>query len=435
MNVNHLIKPPIHWTPLMITLTLRETIDILKWRVTISFHPALLLGCFDTEFEINLPGDGNQITYTHPGLRDINNYNPHFGYEFEMTFTAYGPPTWETIMGYLPNFILKTVGHGIWDFYENEAIDQAETLENDCPNFRWMVSQFFNNQDYTFYRPTEACNWEPPCFLRTMRNWFTFKDKVNTFVNDLDLDNGPPAPCNAGPVLFAEKIQYEKGIDGLSSGFHNGLISGIQWRILDEPIRMYGFEYDDSKRLEKANYDHRQAYYQSPGEELDAFSTGYKYDDNGNITEIKRRGITNYYNGYPIYTTIDHLEFTHSENQLNTISQIGLYANKGYKTANGGGAYQYDDAGNVTVDAGRNVIINEYNSLDLPEDITKSNPSYTITNTYDASGTRISTDANGETIQYLNGIELVGNKIIIHHEEGRLVNGHNTPVAKTPSST
>ncbi|WP_280790427.1 DUF6443 domain-containing protein [Pedobacter petrophilus] len=115
------------------------------------------------------------------------------------------------------------------------------------------------------------------------------------------------------------------------------------------------------------------------------------YDVMGNVTSLSRDGFgTNSYSSY-------------TGNRLNTII--------GFTNSN----YAYDANGNLISDSEKDITLS-YNHLNLPQNISGSQ---NITYTYDATGNKLAKTSNGNTRNYVNGIEYNGNAIdMIHTEEG-----------------
>jgi len=185
--------------------------------------------------------------------------------------------------------------------------------------------------------------------------------------------NRPMAP---GDDLFAEQLLYNEEVSGVNDGMaqHNGNISGVVW--FSGSTQGYGYTYDALDRLTAADYrifaggwNNSSAYEER----------GILYDLNGNIRELKRT------NGSGVATS---LAYAYSGNQLARVDGMGL-----------GQSYQYDRNGNAITD-GRNGFTLEYNELNLPSSVTKSDK---LRYVYTAAGEKVRVDYNGTTQSYYCG--------------------------------
>jgi RHS repeat-associated protein len=112
----------------------------------------------------------------------------------------------------------------------------------------------------------------------------------------------------------------------------------------------YAYAYDGLQRLQTAHYN---------GQANHAYSvTGMAYDGNGNIKALTRPGV-------------DNLSYRYKAGS-NTLLEVsdGSDATRGFKDAHTGTDYEYDLAGNLTVDRNRGITNISYNALGLAEAIT-----------------------------------------------------------------
>jgi RHS repeat-associated protein len=213
---------------------------------------------------------------------------------------------------------------------------------------------------------------------------------------------------------FGMELSYDYGFNTGSQ--FNGNISGIKWRSMgDGDYRSYGFEYDPSNRLLRADFNQRAGYndwkkavssnlninfsmYMGDGETP---SSGY--DANGNILSMSQYGLQQ--NASPL---IDQLNYSYqqsnSSNKLDLVSdgsgftpKLGDFKDGG----NWGSDYSYDANGNQKNDANKSISNIVYNYLNLPEQVSISGKG-TIGYTYDAQGEKRSKTVTetGATVTY-----------------------------------
>lgn len=167
----------------------------------------------------------------------------------------------------------------------------------------------------------------------------------------------------------------------------------------------YAFGYDDLNRLKTGTLTQQS-------QPVFALS-GLNYGDNGNITSLNRN-----FKG----ATVDALTYTYNANQLTSVSDGG--SNPGTPNAffkDGMASYTYDANGNLKSDNGKGIGHIDYNYLNLPKTVTKSNQS--ITYTYSASGQKLKVDfGNNKTYDYVAGLVYDKNGLeFIPTAEGRVL--------------
>ena len=213
---------------------------------------------------------------------------------------------------------------------------------------------------------------------------------------------------------FGMELSYDYGFNTGSQ--YNGNISGIKWRSMgDGDYRSYGFTYDPSNRLLRADFNQRAGYNdwkKAVSSNLninfsmymgDGVNPSTAYDANGNILSISQYGLQQ--NASPM---IDQLNYSYqqsnSSNKLDLVSdgsgftpKLGDFKDGG----NWGSDYSYDANGNMKTDANKSISNITYNYLNLPEQISISGKG-NIAYTYDAQGgkrSKIVTES-GATIVY-----------------------------------
>jgi RHS repeat-associated protein len=155
-----------------------------------------------------------------------------------------------------------------------------------------------------------------------------------------------------GNDMFAMKLNYTNP----DYPQYNGNIASMQWNTQMFGPNVYQFNYDDANRLVHSyntNYE-----------------TGYGYDKNGNLLSLSRKGMLA---GNYGYDWIDVLTYSYSGNHLIRVNDINdpRFQNNGY-TDNGsftGTEYNYDNNGNMIADNNKDVLVGQYNFLNLPQQI------------------------------------------------------------------
>ena len=169
------------------------------------------------------------------------------------------------------------------------------------------------------------------------------------------------------PVGFVEDSIVERlyYADGATPRY-NGFISSRELA-----SARYDYRYDNMGRLTAAEYS---ASGQLPGSTPD-FSTEYEYDQRGNITALRRYGLTDLVpmlpggNSYTAsYGLLDDLEASYNGNMICEVAaaptQATTFAGRAGATLRPG-AYdlRHDNAGRLTYDETRNIVDMRYNSL------------------------------------------------------------------------
>lgn len=212
---------------------------------------------------------------------------------------------------------------------------------------------------------------------------------------------------NPDPVLFAGKDVAAR---------YNGNIAEIDWRSVETPgvnppltPKRYGYAYDSFNRL-------TAGFYQNPNNPYSKENTeSINYDLGGNITDLYRTSVME--NGSTTATKIDDLVYTYRGNQAITIKDNSLNST-GYEGVEGF-PMEYDDNGNLKnlKDKGINSI--SYNYLNLPSVINIGFDPITtqIKTNYRADGVKLrktniktssgfgGTDISTQVSDYLDGFQ------------------------------
>lgn len=174
---------------------------------------------------------------------------------------------------------------------------------------------------------------------------------------------------NLGNKLFAYKIKYtqREGAEVPNNEYpdlkvkpkYDGSIAEVDWKTANDNIlRRYGYSYDGANRL-------RGGFYQTDANPyLKEYNEILDYDLGGNITTLKRTA--NSSSGTAI--TIDNLAYSYDGgNRLTNVSDSSQnYA--GYPSSSGT-LIDYDDNGNMTSQKDKGILSISYNHLDLPSSV------------------------------------------------------------------
>lgn len=174
---------------------------------------------------------------------------------------------------------------------------------------------------------------------------------------------------NLGSKLFAYKIKYNQreGVETPNNEYtdlkvkprYNGGIAEVDWKTASDNIqRRYGYAYDGINRLKAGFYQtDANPYLKEYNEILD-------YDLNGNISTLKRTAGA--ISGTS--QTIDNLTYIYDDgNRLTNVTDVSQNYN-GYP-ASSGTLIDYDDNGNMTSQKDKGINKIGYNYLDLPSSV------------------------------------------------------------------
>jgi RHS repeat-associated protein len=231
---------------------------------------------------------------------------------------------------------------------------------------------------------------------------------------------------NFDKAFFKEKICYNQGF---VESLYSGDISGIIWQGYgaSSPKRFYGYEYDKLHRLKHAEFGQwNNTISDWDKSQIDFTASGITYDLNGNIKTMNQRGP-----GSTGPVDMDQMIYNY-QSRSNRLSNVTDYAsvattNPDFKDdpSQSSNDYAYDNNGNITTDANRNISALAYNYLNQPKDIIipgKGNVYYV----YDANGIKLKkivldNVASTTTVtDYLGPMVFENNEVkYIAHDEGR----------------
>lgn len=203
-----------------------------------------------------------------------------------------------------------------------------------------------------------------------IRGWLTSVNNAELSASDND--------------LFGFEIKYNtpEASNLGSTNFYDGNISEFQWiSANDKKKRTYSYQYDGMRRMTKATFGAGNTYSQ----DLNKYSLeNVEYDSNGNITKLKRRGLSNNIPG-----VIDDLEYSYSGNKINYILDKAPNSHKseGYCNLSGTGeSYFYDKRGRLLEHTNHHERYYYYNNLGLIQSVmSETNDNY-INGVYTYSG-------------------------------------------------
>jgi RHS repeat-associated protein len=256
--------------------------------------------------------------------------------------------------------------------------------------------------------------------------------------------------------LFSMQLVYNEGVK-LPGGFtprqFNGNVSGMIWQVGDNDCKVqgYAYRYDGMNRLVNADYavrgvDPTFGSLRWRQDESNYDVNGIRYDLNGNILELNRRGMYNDPSpGQPVsaanFGMMDALTYIYKGNQLTILednipvtSSADQFIDKTYQgfythSDTTSWEYQYDANGNIIVDKNKGIQIsyNHFNKPVLVEFLdANGNPSgNSIRYTYDATGTKlrqtVNQQGNTEVVDYSNGFHYKDGALeFFSHAEGRV---------------
>lgn len=233
-----------------------------------------------------------------------------------------------------------------------------------------------------------------------------------------------------GADAFAMQLHYEGAV---APGFQEevqpqtgGNISSIDWQARGRQTQRYAFSYDNLNRLTSAAYIDRQPDGSFGGDNKYGVPE-IRYDLNGNILKLARRGPVGSCDQKLLYGNVDLLDY--KEYRGNQLMSLVDHAEGIFKETGGVKAkesmYQYDNNGNLISDSGKGISGIEYNFLNLPSRIDFGSGNV-IEYVYDATGAKLrKTVTTAGTVtevrDYVGGVELLnGGLEAIYHSEGRL---------------
>ena len=162
---------------------------------------------------------------------------------------------------------------------------------------------------------------------------------------------------------FHERLYYADGLDG---GRWNGNISTVKWKNANDGdvYQGYNLKYDGCNRLYDAVYGR--------GDNLtnyrNYFNENVEYDCNGNITRLRRRGLTDNLHG--TFGLVDDLYMTYGGNMLTSVrdnaTRLPYAGATDFDGMPGENPLTYNASGSLVSDAGRGIARIDYDRLNNP---------------------------------------------------------------------
>ncbi|MCL2097842.1 MAG: DUF6443 domain-containing protein [Bacteroidales bacterium] len=198
-------------------------------------------------------------------------------------------------------------------------------------------------------------------------------DELETIIYEYNIQNWVKTIISE---LFEQKLYYEQAPTGSNvTPQFGGNISGMSWQTNLQTPKRYAFTYDGVNRLLTSQYS------DNGGAFNNNFTEHLTYDKNGNITTLKRYGVS---------SLLNDLTYTYNGNQVTQITDAATGAGLPINPA----GYTYDLNGNTKTEGNTTTA---YNLLNLPYlvDLIGGRKIY---NTYAADGRKLRTevDENGQ---------------------------------------
>ncbi|AZA99767.1 RHS repeat-associated core domain-containing protein [Chryseobacterium joostei] len=168
-------------------------------------------------------------------------------------------------------------------------------------------------------------------------------------------------PANLSGKLFGYEIRYNSPkFTNLTSGRYNGNIAEVDWKnAAESTLKRYSYVYDNLNRLKDAIYTEPE----STNPYNYNFNENLTYDFNGNIMTLKRNA---YPVSGTTPTQVDDLEYKYTGNRLNQVIEHSPNPS-GYEGGNN--IIDYDQNGNMINMKDKGIQSIAYNYLNLPTSI------------------------------------------------------------------
>ena len=252
-----------------------------------------------------------------------------------------------------------------YNSYNNKMERHALAISHGDDKATSSISYTYDNlgRTSTLSRPSSKVS-----YTYDMRGWLK-NITTNSFKEDL---------------FYADWTYPTSTKDATVHKCYNGNIAAIRWSNDNyNQVRGYRFVYDKANRLTEALYGERS----DLNNKTDRYNEVLKYDENGNITSLQRRGLKQ--DGQ--YGKIDNLNLKYDGNHLSSVEEDAKdydYAGSfEYKKLNGTG-YKYNENGSLVADKSRGIAYIRYDFNNNPEMIYFTNGN-TTEYVYSASGEKL----------------------------------------------
>lgn len=237
-----------------------------------------------------------------------------------------------------------------------------------------------------------------------IRGWLTEINKIDNLIEQ----SGSPNDLFAYKINYDE-IQDDLNAPSFGPQY-NGNISETYWiSTTDGVLRKYAYKYDKLNRLKHASY--RLPNSNNPG--IKSFDEIVSYDKNGNIKSILRNGDVESSDFYLSIDNLTYDYEVDSNKLIRVTEYEPTATSGFTDGVNTDDDYNYDDYGNLTLDKNKGIINGTsdaiiYNHLNLPTKLILGNTGL-IEYIYDADGNRIekkvTQGTNINTTKYLAGFQ------------------------------
>ena len=335
--------------------------------------------------------------------RNIRSVSSNYMSGFEDVTTTYGytnQPLKVTHIHSIPSmwYMVETLT------YTYDQADRVKTVTHRLANNTAVTLKDNTYDNYGRLHTSNLMNCETVTYSYNIRNWLTGISSTN-FSESLFYYNSPN-PC------------------------FNGNISRLAWQQAStSTTRGYDFVYDNMNRLTSATYGESESLQTNKNR----YNTSCSYDKNGNILTLTRKGLQD----GGSYGFNDNLSFTYTGNQVTKVEDAAndptYYNAFNFKDgASQENEYTYDKNGNMTKDLNKNISSIQYNSLNLPANISSGN-SIIVSYTYSTSGEKLFAHYNygpaGAGYMYCGNFKYVNNTLKeIRTDGGYITFSGSTPV-------
>jgi RHS repeat-associated protein len=182
--------------------------------------------------------------------------------------------------------------------------------------------------------------------------------------------------------LFNEQLFYESpSLNNINGSQFNGNISSVRWQTTNLPINEYSYLYDNINRLIDADYYETVNNQWTASIKYDV--SNLNYDFNGNILNMKQKGVVSQNSSGSTYGLVDDLNYTYDGNNLKSVVDLIADGTNQRNDFSDGSTidaieasstidYTYDANGNMLSDLNKGITIT-YNYMNLPSKVVFSN--------------------------------------------------------------
>ncbi|MFA6060315.1 MAG: RHS repeat-associated core domain-containing protein [Taibaiella sp.] len=209
------------------------------------------------------------------------------------------------------------------------------------------------------------------------------------------------------PRSFGESLKYDFGFERPR---YDGKIAGIVWRGAATDMYAYGYDYTQDGSLKSADFNKSTATGWNHST-IDYSVPFLYYDKNGNITDMKQRGVKPAVG--PVDMDILHYTYTSGGNRLEDVAETGIanYGAGDFNDPNPNGAdFNYDANGNLTQDVNKGINVLSYTHFNKPVEIIQTDGGR-IKYSYDAAGNKVQEIVTNQQNVPVKTTDYIGNYI------------------------